>query len=128
VFASLLGVWQSVPYLFADYWGAVRKYPPEVREKVAQTNSTPYRLALLYITLTCMPFAFMNQPLFIIRPYTIIGSLFIPFLAGTLLYMNNRLPKESGVPRNGRLNNLLLTVALVIFGIVGVNEIVARLR
>jgi Mn2+/Fe2+ NRAMP family transporter len=126
VFASLLGVWQSVPYLFADYWGIVRKYTREARDKVTQTNSTPYRIALLYITLAPIPFAFINQPLFIIRTYTIIGSLFIPFLATTLLYMNNRLPKQSMVPRNGRLNNVLLTLALVIFGIVGVNEILAR--
>jgi hypothetical protein len=26
VFASLLGVWQSVPYLFADFWGLIRRY------------------------------------------------------------------------------------------------------
>ena len=26
VFASLLGIWQSIPYLFADYYGLMRKY------------------------------------------------------------------------------------------------------
>ena len=48
-----------------------------------------------------LPFAFVDQPLFIIRTFTIVGSLFIPFLAGTLLYLNNaKLPAASGVPRN----------------------------
>jgi hypothetical protein len=78
VFASLLGVWQSVPYLFADYWGLLRKYSHEAQANVTRTTSTQYRIALVYITLAPLPFAFMNQPLFIIRTYTIIGSLFIP--------------------------------------------------
>jgi Mn2+/Fe2+ NRAMP family transporter len=128
VFASLLGVWQSVPYLFADYWGVLKKYPSKVREQLTQTTSTPYRIALLYITLAPIPFAFVNQPLFIIRTYTIIGSLFIPFLGATLLYMNNRFSKESGVPRNGALNNALLVFSLLIFGIVGVREVLARFQ
>ena len=37
-----------------------------------------------------MPFAFMRRPLIIIVTYTIVGSLFMPFLAATLLYLNNR--------------------------------------
>ena len=52
-------------------------------------TSTPYRLALLFITLVPIPFAFIDQPLIIIRTFTIVGSLFIPFLAATLLYLNN---------------------------------------
>ena len=115
VFASLLGVWQSVPYLFADYWGLLRKYSRDAQAQVTKTTSTPYRIALLYITLAPLPFAFMNQPLFIIRAYTIIGSLFIPFLGATLLYMNNRFTTDSGVPRNGRLNNALLALSLFDF-------------
>ena len=126
VFASLLGVWQSVPYLFADYWGVLRKSPAAERDKITQTTSTPYRIALLYITLAPIPFAFMNQPLFIIRTYTIIGSLFIPFLGATLLYLNNRFPTTSGVPRNSALNNALLALSLIVFGIVGVREVIAR--
>ena len=101
VFASLLGVWQSVPYLFADYYGLLRGYPRTVRAGITTPTSTPYRLALFFITTVSLPFAFVHQPLVIIRTFTIVGSLFIPFLAGTLLYLNNvKLPAESGVPKN----------------------------
>ena len=101
VFASLLGVWQSVPYLFADYYGLLRGYRRPHAPGSPRRPSTPYRLALLFITAVSLPFAFVDQPLFIIRTFTIVGSLFIPFLAGTLLYLNNaKLPAESGVPRN----------------------------
>jgi Mn2+/Fe2+ NRAMP family transporter len=123
VFASLLGVWQSVPYLFADYYGLLRGYPRAVRATITTGTSAPYRLALLFITTVSLPFAFVDQPLFIIRTFTIVGSLFIPFLAGTLLYLNNvKLPAEGGVPRNTRLNNAVLVLALILFAAVGLAE------
>lgn len=124
VTASLLGVWQSVPYIFADFWGLLRRYPADVRAKLTQPTSTPYRLALVYITVVALPFAFMDQPLFIIRTYTIIGSLFIPFLAGTLLYMNNfRLPTAGGVNRNSLLTNAVMTLAMVLFAYIGLRDL-----
>jgi Mn2+/Fe2+ NRAMP family transporter len=123
VFASLLGVWQSIPYLFADYYGLMRKYDRPRREQLTQVTSTPYRLALLFITLAPIPFAFLDQPLFIIRTFTIVGSLFIPFLAATLLYLNNfRIPLDSGVKRNSVLTNAVLVLALVVFAAVGASE------
>jgi Mn2+/Fe2+ NRAMP family transporter len=123
VFASLLGIWQSIPYLFADCYGLVRKYPRAVREPLTAVTSTPYRAALAFITIVPIGFAFLDQPLIIIRTFTIVGSLFIPFLAATLLYLNNvRIPADSGVPRNSRLTNAILLLALVVFGAVGAAE------
>jgi Mn2+/Fe2+ NRAMP family transporter len=123
VFASLLGVWQSVPYLFADFYGLIRRYSETVRAEITQVTSTPYRVALLYVTLAPIPFAFMNVPLYIIRAYTIVGSLFIPFLAATLLYLNNvRIPTDTGVSRNSRFTNAVLIFALILFSLVGARE------
>jgi Mn2+/Fe2+ NRAMP family transporter len=123
VFASLLGIWQSLPYLFADYYGLMRRYSQAERVRLTSVASTPYRSALLFVTLVPIPFAFIDQPLFIIRTFTIVGSLFIPFLAATLLYLNNyRIPPESGVPTNSALTNVVLVFALVLFAIVGASE------
>ena len=36
VFASLLGVWQSVPYLYADFYGMMKGLRPEERRAVTQ--------------------------------------------------------------------------------------------
>ena len=36
VFASLLGVWQSVPYLYADFYGIIKKLPVEERRELVQ--------------------------------------------------------------------------------------------
>ena len=68
-------------------------------------------------------FAFVDQPLFMIRTFTIVGSLFIPFLAATLLYLNNALiPEAAGVPRNSAMTNAALVLALLVFAIVGASE------
>ena len=123
VFASLLGVWQSVPYIYADFYGLMRKYPHKERMALTEGTSTPYRLALLYVTVAPIPFMFLNQPLFIIRTYTIVGSLFIPFLAGTLLYLNNfRMPANGEVRKNGMVTNAVLILALIVFALVGARE------
>ena len=122
VFASLLGVWQSVPYLFADFYSILKKLPPEERERVTKVTSKPYRLALIFVTLAPIPFAFTGQPLQVIVAYTIVGSLFVPFLAATLLFLNNRVKWNASVPHNNWPTNALLIVILLLFAIVGGDE------
>jgi hypothetical protein len=128
VFASLLGVWQSIPYMFADSYAILRKVPAERREQETSTKSKPYRLGLLFITLVPLPFAFLGQPLPIIITFTIISSLFIPFVAATLLYLNNKVDWKSPVPKNGLLNNALLVLILVLFVLVAAREIAGAVQ
>jgi len=127
VFASLLGVWQSVPYLYADLYSIAKKLPAAARAEATKVTSVPYRLALLFITIVPLPFAFMRRPLFIIVTYTIVGSLFVPFLAATLLYMNNRVAWTSHVPRNHWTTNVVLVVILALFVAVGAQEVINAL-
>jgi Mn2+/Fe2+ NRAMP family transporter len=128
VFASLLGVWQSVPYLYADFYGILKKMTPEARRDVVKVTSTPYRLALAYITLVPIPFAFTGRPIAIIVTYTIVGSLFVPFLAATLLFLNNRVAWTEAVPHNSWTTNLLLIAILALFAVVGAQEVMNALR
>ena len=126
VFASLLGVWQSVPYLYADLYGIVTKMTPDERLEVVKVTSTPYRLALLFITLVPLPFAFTGQPIQVVITYTIVSSLFVPFVALTMLYLNNRVKWTEAVPHNSMITNLLLIGILVLFAVVGYQEVAAR--
>ena len=128
VFASLLGVWQSVPYLYADFYGILKKMTPADRLEAVKVTSKPYRLALAFITLVPLPFAFTGQPIAIIVLYTIVGSLFVPFLAATLLYLNNRVKWTEPVPHNAWYTNLLLAAILLLFAIVGAQEVMNALR
>jgi Mn2+/Fe2+ NRAMP family transporter len=127
VFASLLGVWQSVPYLYADFYGILRRVPQPARLELTRVTSTPYRLALLFITLVPLPFAFTGRPIGVIVVYTIVGSLFVPFLAATLLYLNNRVRWTGPVPRNHWTTNVLLLVILALFLAIGVREVIQAL-
>jgi hypothetical protein len=127
VFASLLGVWQSVPYLYADFYGVVKGLPEQVRREATKVTSPVYRLALVFITLVPLPFAFTGRPLVVIVIYTIVGSLFVPFLAATLLYLNNRVSWTAAVPRNHWSTNIVLIAILALFAIVGAQEVMNAL-
>jgi Mn2+/Fe2+ NRAMP family transporter len=128
VFASLLGVWQSIPYLYADFYGIVKKLSSAERRKVVEVTSTPYRIALLWVSLVPIPFAFTGRPIAVIVTYTIVGSLFVPFLAATLLYLNNRVSWTGAVPHNRWATNLLLVVILALFLVVGGQEVLNAIR
>jgi hypothetical protein len=83
----------------------------------------------MFISLVPLPLAFTGAPLLIIVTYTVIGSLFVPFLAATLLYLNNRIPwADRQVPTNALLTNLLLVAILVLFLFVGAQEAMGALR
>jgi Mn2+/Fe2+ NRAMP family transporter len=128
VSAALFGVWQSVPYLYADLYGIWKGLAPDARVAVTQVTSTPYRIALIFITLVPLPLAFTGSPLSIIVIYTIVGSMFVPFLAATLLYLNNRVSWTEPVPRNHWTTNALLVIILALFVFVGAQEVLVRLR
>jgi Mn2+/Fe2+ NRAMP family transporter len=122
VFASLLGVWQSVPYLYADFYALWRRATPSERDEITRVTSTPYRIALAFISIAPIPFAFLGRPIFIIVGFTIVGSFFLPFLAATLLWLDRKVPWTGAVPRNSRVTKLLLALILVLFVVIGARE------
>ena len=128
VFASLLGVWQSVPYLYADIYGVMKGLSMDARAEITKVTSRPYRLGLFFITLVPLPLAFTGAPVLIIVTYTVIGSLFVPFLAATLLYLNNKVAWTGDVPKNAMTTNLLLVAILVLFVAVGAQEAMGALK
>ena len=129
VFASLLGVWQSVPYLYADIYGVLKGLSFEAREAITKVTSRPSQLGLIFISLVPLPLAFTGAPLLVIVTYTVIGSLFVPFLAGTLLYLNNKVDwADKDVPKNAMTTNVLLAAILVLFLFVGAQEAMGALR
>jgi len=127
VVASLFGVWQSVPGIAADCYSLLRRMPVAERDTTVQMHSPVYRVALVFMALASVPFAFTERPLFVIVAFTVIGSLFIPFLAATLLYLNNRVPWPSAIRHNHAVTNAVLILVLLLFLIVGGWEISALL-
>jgi Mn2+/Fe2+ NRAMP family transporter len=125
VSTSMLGVWQGVPYIFTDLVRVMRG-PGGSRQAVVHTASPYYRGYLLFTALVPMTLLVVDRPVWVIIAYSVAGAFFMPFLAGTLLYLNNRRPWVAAL-RNGWLINGLLITALLIFGYLCVNEIMTRL-
>ena len=74
-----------------------------------------------------MALLFFNKPVGLIMLYSVIGALFMPFLAGTLLYMNSRRDWMGDEHRNGWLTIVILIMALLLFGYLCANELIGAL-
>jgi len=111
VATSIVGVWQGVPYLFAN---AVRLLGnPDDRQPVS-TRSWLYRGYVLYLTFPPMLLLLLDRPVWMIIAYAVVGSLFMPLLAATLLLLNtNR--KLLGRHVNSLAVNLALGLGLLLF-------------
>lgn len=123
-FSSLLGVWHGVSLMFADFWANFRKKADDLSDDDAPgSHSKPARAYMLWLTIPPMLLLLLGRPFFLILMYGVLGSLFMPFLAITLLVLLNssRLAKEW---RNRWLSNVFLGITTVVFLALGANELV----
>lgn len=120
VFSSMLGVWQGIPYLFADF---VQQYThrPEIPLSV-NTRSAAYRGYLFYLAIPPMLLLLVNKPVWLVIFYAVAGAFFMPLLASLLLLMNNR-RAWVGDLKNGWLTNLVLITSLLVFGLLLYTEV-----
>jgi hypothetical protein len=114
VFSSLLGVWQAVPYLFADLWGLLLKpvsLDQDVEARVS-TRSRAYRgylAALALLPMAGLFYGFRDVQ----KLYAVIGAWFFPFLALALLLLNGR---SAWVGRSYRNRPLTVAVLVAVLG------------
>ena len=108
-FSSVVGVWHGVPFLFDDWIHLWR------RQRPAGSRGIPYRGWALYLTLAAVSGGFISRPVRLVFAYTVVGSLFFPFVICTLLWLNNSrvLP---GAVRNRTWANVVLAAALLLYG------------
>ena len=125
VFSSLIGVWQSAPYLFADFL-SLRKHKGAASsvEVVATLRSIDlkktgaYRGYLIAIALVPMANLFMTVEK-IQLAYAVMGAMFMPMLALTLLVLNNRTRWVGARFRNPWWINATLVATVLLFAYVG---------
>ncbi len=113
-FSSLIGVWQGVSLMVTDFVAHAlgRSDDP------AMTGSTSpaFRGYLLWLTFPPMVLLFLEQPFELIVAYGVLGSLFMPFLAGTLLWLLNG--RDQPVEwRSHWLSNASLALAALLFAV-----------
>jgi Mn2+/Fe2+ NRAMP family transporter len=122
---SLLGVWNGVSLLFADFVRVARNVPDTQADAHVSETSPAFRLYLAWLTFPPMALLFLDQPIVLVLVYTALGAIFMPYLAVTLLWLLNR---DVDRPyRNGWLSNLALGVSALLFVVIAVNEIAAAL-
>ena len=120
---SLLGVWNGVSLLFADWTRTIRgadRYEASVAER-----SLPFRGYLLWLTFPPMALLFLDKPFALTLVYGVLGSVFMPFLAITLMLLLNskRIAKEG---RSGWLSNTVLGSSSALFLVLLVTDLMDR--
>jgi Mn2+/Fe2+ NRAMP family transporter len=120
-FSSVLGVWNGVSVMFADFWGHVRGRPEGHPDR--RIGGRYYRFYVLWLTFPPMLLLLLGKPVQVIIAYGVLGAFFMPFLAVTLLVlMNSRhMPQQW---RNGPLLNIALGVVTLLFVVLGVNQLI----
>ncbi|WP_342354902.1 Nramp family divalent metal transporter [Thermoactinomyces intermedius] len=122
-FTSVLGVFNGVPYLFADLVRHFKKEVPGTKEPAPVSVRDPfYRGFLLWMTFPPMLLLFLEKPVGLVILYGVLGSLFMPFISVTLLILLNS-KKLDPAYRNRWWANAVLIISLVLFAILAVNEI-----
>ncbi|WP_438822210.1 Nramp family divalent metal transporter [Kineococcus terrestris] len=125
-FSSLLGVWNGVSLMVADFWANLRA--PAGQEASARVadgtaeRSAPFRLFLLWLTFPPIALLFLDEPFGLIVAYGVLGSFFLPFLAVTLLLLLNssRTPREH---RSGPVSNAALAASGLLFLVLFVDQL-----
>lgn len=124
-FSSVLGVWNGVSLMFADFYADVLARtgsPLPEGDSYRGRRSTAFRLYLLWLTFPPMTLLFIDRPFGLVVAYGVLGAFFMPFLAGSLLWLLNRgdMPREW---RNGWLSNGMLSVAAAVFVVLAGREL-----
>ena len=124
VFSSLLGVWEGIPYLFADFLRIHRRENSTAPVDLRTTRA--WRLYLVALALVPLPMLWVPLQRAQLA-YAVVGALFMPLLAATLLWLNNR-RDWVGPLRNTWLVNAALVATLLLFLVVGLDEALEALR
>lgn len=120
-FSSVLGVWNGVSLMFADFWGHIRKRPADHPD--TRVGGKYFKFYLLWLTFPPMLLFLLGKPILLILIYGVLGSLFMPFLAVTLLGLLNgkRVPREWA---NGPMANIALGITALLFIVLGGQELI----
>ncbi|GAA1724716.1 Nramp family divalent metal transporter [Microbacterium paludicola] len=120
-FSSVLGVWNGVSLMFADFMGNVTGKGSAHPD--SQAGGKWFKVYLVWLTFPPMLLLLLDQPIFLILLYGFLGALFMPFLAITLLPILNtdRVPHEY---RNKWYLNVALGITALLFIVLGVYQAV----
>jgi Mn2+/Fe2+ NRAMP family transporter len=123
-FSSILGVWNGVSLMFADFLGTIRGLDADDPRR--RLGGSYYRAFIVWLTIPPIGLLFLDQPIGLIIAYGVLGALFMPFLAITLLVLLNtdRTPRAW---RNRPLSNTVMGISALLFVVLGVQQLVTEI-
>jgi Mn2+/Fe2+ NRAMP family transporter len=131
---SLLGVWNGVSLLFAD-WTRIIRLPhgagadaeghADTYDARQAEQSFAFRFYLVWLTLPPMSLLLFDRPFGVTLIYGVLGAAFMPFLGITLLILLNS-KYMPAVARPGWLSTTLLIAASLLFILLLVFDLAAR--
>jgi len=118
-FSSVMGVYHGVPFLFDDMLHLWKRQP------AGGQRGPAYRAWAVYLAAAAISALLVRRPVWLVFAYTVVGSLFFPFVISTLLWLNNssRVVREA---RNGAVVNTILGSALALYVFLAVESILER--
>lgn len=129
VFSSLLGVWQSAPYLMADF---LRLRSNQRTGSTASPLAIDLKQTVAYraflVAIAVVPLA--NLWLSVERiqlAYAVMGAMFMPLLAVTLLILNNQARWVGKRLRNPWWINAVLLLTVLLFAYVGYLQLTGQM-
>ncbi|MBI2817476.1 MAG: Nramp family divalent metal transporter [Acidobacteria bacterium] len=122
VFSSLLGVWQSAPYLFADFVRLRKRQ----QSNTALSRTRAYREYLIATAVVPMILLWLSVER-IQLANAVMGAMFMPLLALTLLIMNNQERWVEKQFRSGWFANMVLVVIVLLFAYMGILQLTRQM-
>ena len=126
IFSSLLGAWQSIPYLFTDLT-SLMGIKGSVKRRRVDCDSRFYRgymYAMATVPMVGLWVGFARMQ----KTYAIVGVLFVPMLAAALLRMNGKAGWIGSRYRNRPWTSVVLASILLFFLLAGYLGVDAALR
>ena len=120
-FSSVMGVYHGVPFLFDDMLRLWRRQP------AGGQRGPAYRAWAVYLAAAAISALLVRRPVWLVFAYTVVGSMFFPFVVSTLLWLNNssRVVRQA---RNGAIVNAVLGSALLLYLFLAVRSVVEALQ
>lgn len=133
VASSMLGVWQSVPYLFVDSLRMSGRQSdneasnpeattPDAESHQADSNSPIYKYSLLLLATVPAVGLFVSFTQ-IQLVYAVVGAAFMPILALALLFLNGSQKRIGNAGCNSTLATISLLAVIVFFIWAGIYQI-----
>jgi len=107
ILSSLLGVWQAVPLIFADAVTSLKRQTVSLQDL---PNTQAYKIGLWVLALVPMLSLVMSFKE-IQKLYSLVGAFFMPILALTLLWLNNKYVNQE-FKNSAWINGALVLVCL----------------